>query len=184
MVSPIRPPSEASAFTATAGALRGIQLYGNARNAADRAAISRATNWLRGATPNNTEDATFRLLGLTWAGARGGERRAAIDTLLATQKPDGGWAQLDYRASDAYATGQVLVALHEAGVSPRSPAYQRGVRFLLDTQLADGSWRVPTRTVPTQIYFESGFPHGEHQFISAAGTHWATQALAWSVAGR
>ena len=65
--------------------------------------------------------------------------------------------------------------------SPGSPAYQRGVRYLLDTQLADGSWRVRTRTLPTQIHFESGFPHGEHQFISAAGTHWATQALAWSV---
>jgi N-acyl-D-amino-acid deacylase len=75
----------------------------------------------------------------------------------------------------------VLVALHEAGVAAKSPAYQRGVRFLLDTQLADGSWLVPTRTLATQIYFESGFPHGEHQFISAAGTQWATQALAWSV---
>ena len=97
------------------------------------------------------------------------------------KKSDGGWAQLDYRASDAYATGQVLVALHEAGVSARSPAYQRGVRYLLDTQLADGSWLVPSRTLPTQIYFESGFPHEVHQFISAAGTQWATQALAWSV---
>jgi N-acyl-D-amino-acid deacylase len=75
----------------------------------------------------------------------------------------------------------VLVALHEAGVSARSPAYQRGVRYLLDTQLADGSWLVRSRTLPTQIYFESGFPHGVHQFISAAGTQWATQALAWSV---
>ena len=183
-VSPIRPPSEASVFTATAVALRGIQLYGNPRDAADRTAMSRAATWLRGATAANTEDATFRLLGLTWARAPAGERRAAADALLAAQRPDGGWAQLEYRASDAYATGQVLVALHEAGLSPQSPAYQRGARFLLDTQLTDGSWLVPTRTLPTQIYFESGFPHREHQFISAAGTHWATQALAWSVARR
>jgi hypothetical protein len=183
-LSPVRPPSEASVFTATAVSLRGIQRYGNPRNAADRAAIARATAWLRGAAPANTEDATFRLLGLTWARAPAGEVRAAADALLAAQKPDGGWAQLDYRASDAYATGQVLVALHEAGVSPQSPAYQRGARFLLDTQLTDGSWLVPSRTLPTQIHFESGFPHREHQFISAAGTHWATQALAWSVARR
>jgi N-acyl-D-amino-acid deacylase len=65
-------------------------------------------------------------------------------------------------------------------VPAQSAAYQRGVRYLLDTQLADGSWRVRSRTLPTQTYFESGFPHGEHQFISAAGTQWATQALAWS----
>ena len=180
-VSPIRPPSEASVFTATAVSLRGIQLYGNSRNAADRAAIASATAWLRKARPQNTEDATFQLLGLSWARAPAAERRAAIDALLAAQKPDGGWAQLEYRASDAYATGQVLVALHEAGVSAQSPAYQRGVRYLLDTQLADGSWLVPSRTLPTQIYFESGFPHGVHQFISAAGTQWATQALAWSI---
>jgi N-acyl-D-amino-acid deacylase len=183
-VSPVRPPSEASVFTATAVSLRGIQLYGNPRSDADRTAIANATAWLRRSMPANNEDATFRLLGLTWAWAPAGERRAAVDALLATQKANGGWAQLEYRASDAYATGQVLVALHEAGVSAQSPAYQRGVRFLLDTQLADGSWLVPTRTLPTQIYFESGFPHGEHQFISAAGTHWATQALAWSVAPR
>jgi ankyrin repeat protein len=183
-VSPIRPPSEASVFTATAVSLRGIQLYGNPRSAGDRAAISTATAWLRGATPANTEDATFKLLGLTWARAPASERRAVADALLAAQKSDGGWAQLEYRASDAYATGQVLVALHEAGVPVRSPAYQRGVRFLLDTQLADGSWRVPTRTLATQTYFESGFPHSEHQFISTAGTQWATQALAWSVTRR
>ena len=180
-VSPVRPPSEASMFTATAVSLRGIQLYGNPRSAADRAAIASATAWLRKAAPENTEDATFQLLGLTWARAPASERRAAIDALLAAQKPNGGWAQLDYRAPDAYATGQVLVALHEAGVSARSPAYQRGVRYLLDTQLTDGSWLVPSRTLPTQIYFESGFPHGVHQFISAAGTQWATQALAWSI---
>jgi len=182
-VSPVRPPSEASVFTATAVSLRGIQLYGNPRSAADRAAIDAGAAWLRKSTPENTEDATFRLLGITWTGAPSSERRAAVDALLAAQKSDGGWAQLDYRASDAYATGQVLVALHEAGISAKSPAYQRGVRYLLDTQLADGSWLVRTRTLPTQIYFESGFPHGEHQFISAAGTNWAMQALAWSVPG-
>lgn len=180
-VSPVRPPSEASAFTATAVALRGIQLYGNSRNASDRAAIASGAQWLRNSTPGSTEDTTFRLLGLTWAKASATERRGAIEALLASQRPDGGWAQLEYRDSDAYATGQALVALHEAGVPARSRAYRRGARFLLDTQLVDGSWLVRSRTLPTQAYFESGFPHGEHQFISAAGTQWATQALAWSV---
>jgi ankyrin repeat protein len=180
--SPVRPPSEASMFTATSVSLRGIQLYGNSRNAADRAAIANAAAWLRKARPANTEDATFRLLGLTWAQAPAGERRAAVDALLAAQRSDGGWSQLEYRDSDAYATGQVMVALHEAGVPAQSAAYQRGVKYLLDTQLTDGSWKVRSRTLPTQIYFESGFPHGLHQFISAAGTQWATQALARSVA--
>jgi hypothetical protein len=51
------------------------------------------------------------------------------------------------------------------------------VAFLLDTQRADGSWLVISRSRGTQPYFESGFPHGTNQFISAAGTAWATSAL-------
>jgi len=180
-MSPVRPPSEASDFTATALGMRGIQLYGDRRNAADRRAISRAAQWLRAHTPRSNEDRVFRLWGLTWSGVPARERRAAMTALLDTQRADGGWSQLDYRDSDAYATGQALVALHDAGLSPASEAYQRGVKFLLDTQLADGSWLVRTRSHVTQIYFESGFPHGAHQFISAAATHWATQALALTV---
>ncbi len=90
---------------------------------------------------------------------------------------DGGWAQTEYRSSDAYATGEALYALRAAGVSTDSRAYRRGVRYLLQTQLDDGSWWVRTRALPTQNHFESGFPHGADQFISAAATHWATQAL-------
>jgi hypothetical protein len=62
-------------------------------------------------------------------------------------------------------------------MAPTDPVYRRGVRFLLETQLADGSWLVTTRSHATQPYFETGFPHGVNQFISAAATNWATQAL-------
>ena len=47
---------------------------------------------------------------------------------------------------------------------PDDPVYQRGVRFLLDTQQEDGSWWVKTRSDPIQIYYESGFPHGKDQW--------------------
>jgi len=47
----------------------------------------------------------------------------------------------------------------------------------LKTQLEDGSWFVQSRSFPIQKYFESGFPHGRNQFISAAATSWATIAL-------
>ena len=51
--------------------------------------------------------------------------------------------------------------------------------FLLKTQLADGSWYVHSRrAIPLQPYFESDFPHGHDQWISAAATSWATTALA------
>ena len=59
--------------------------------------------------------------------------------------------------------------------------YQKGVRYLLRTQAADGSWHVKTRALPLQPYFESGFPYGQDQWISAPGTSWASMALALSV---
>jgi len=47
----------------------------------------------------------------------------------------------------------------------------------MDSQLADGSWYVASRAVPSQPYFDSNFPHGPDQFISAAATNWASMAL-------
>src|SRR5213079_94651 len=82
-------------------------------------------------------------------------------------------------ASDAYATGEALVALRESGVVATSDrAYRTGLAYLLRTQIDDGSWIVETRSVPIQAYFESGFPYGVNQWISAAATGWATTALA------
>jgi len=82
--------------------------------------------------------------------------------------------------SNAYATGKALVALHTAGVAVSDPAYQRGVEFLMNTQMEDGSWYVKTRAGGIQPYFESGFPHSVDQWISAAATNWATMALSLS----
>ena len=81
--------------------------------------------------------------------------------------------------SDAYATGQALVALAESGaLATTDLAYKRGVQFLLSTQFEDGSWFVKTRAIALQPLFEIGFPHGRDQWISAAGTNWAAMALA------
>lgn len=173
-----RPPIEASDVTATAVSLRGLQLYGSREpGSADGKAVVAATAWLARTQPKDTEDRAFRLLGLTWGRAAAPVRDTAMRDLAAAQRPDGGWGQLPSLSSDAYATGQALVALSEAGMRSGDVVYRRGVEFLLRTQLADGSWFVPTRSHPTQAYFESGFPHGEHQYISAAATNWATQAL-------
>ena len=151
--------------------------------------------WLEQTKPTETEDRVFRLWGLKYAGASDKSLAAAALDLLRTQRPDGGWSQLDapaepaktkdaegkanHRApSDAYATGSALVALHLAGgVSTDDPAYRRGLDFLLRTQRTDGTWFIKSRSRPFQTYFESGFPHGPDQFISAAGSGWATAAL-------
>jgi len=75
-------------------------------------------------------------------------------------------------------SGQTVVALKEAGaVKTSDAAYKNGARFLINTQLEDGSWFVRSRTIPFQPYFDAGFPYGPDQFISAAATNRATMAL-------
>jgi ankyrin repeat protein len=175
-----RPPLESSDIEGTAAAMRAIQVYApkSSRNEYRKAA-QLAAHWLETAKPKTLEDRAFLLLGLHWAGASKSVMERAAKDLLAEQRPDGGWAQLSTLPSDAYATGQALFALSESGtLAATSPAYQRGVKFLLNSQMADGSWHVRTRTLPVQPYFDSEFPHGPDQFISAAATSWATMALA------
>jgi hypothetical protein len=171
---PIRPPLESSEFAATALSLRALQLYG--RNPEEL--VARARHWLTGAWPRTNEDCAMQLLGLVWSKAPGDAVRKAMLGLLAGQRPDGGWAQLAGLETDAYATGQALVALHEAGIATGSPENRRGVGFLMRTQFPDGSWLVRSRTFPVQRIKDSGFPHGRDQWISAAGTSWAAMALA------
>ena len=176
-VLPARPPLEASAFTSTALSIRALQMF--SEECGDR--VGKARAWLQQARPVTQEDRSMKLLGLVWSTAGPEDVSQAVAELLAQQRADGGWAQRDGVESDAYATGQAMVALHEAGAMPGSEAaYQRGIAFLLRTQMADGSWLVRTRSSPLQQLKESGFPHGRDQWISAAGTSWAAMALAMS----
>jgi len=175
-VLPARPPLEASAFTSTALSIRALRLY--ERDSEDK--VARARQWLMQARPATQEDRAMKLLGLVWSKAEASDIGQATAEVLAQQRPDGGWAQLAGLESDAYSTGQAMVALHEAGMPAADKAYQHAMAFLLRTQLADGSWMVRTRSSPVQQFKESGFPHGRDQWISAAGTSWAAMALALS----
>lgn len=173
-----RPPIEDSAFTLTATSIRALKVYPWANQSEQT--VRRARGWLLKAKPRSAEDRAMKLLGLVWSKASADDIRRARNAILAQQEPDGGWSQMPGLPSDSYATGQALVALKAAGEFPaRSPAFARGARFLVSTQQQDGSWRVPTRRVVSGLpYFETGFPHGVDQFISTAGTCWATMALA------
>ena len=174
-----RPPIESSDIQGTATALRAIQVYmPKAQRAEYDKSVQLAAEWLAQAQPKSTEDRAFQLFGLIWAGGNQEIVRKAAGDLLKEQRSDGGWAQTSSLPSDAYATGQALVALKEAGVvTPADATYNRGARFLMNTQGEDGSWYVRSRSIPFQPYFESGFPYGPDQFISAAATNWATMAL-------
>jgi hypothetical protein len=175
----VRPPLETSDFQVTAATIRSLLAFAPRSREADyRSAVQRAVRWLETAPPASTEDHVFQLLGLIWGGGSRETLRKTGSQLLALQRPDGGWAQIPALASDAYSTGQALVALREAGImTPADAPYQRGVRYLLDSQMEDGSWLVRTRSPSFQPYFDSDFPHGYDQFISAAASNWAVMAL-------
>jgi N-acyl-D-amino-acid deacylase len=181
--APDRVPIMSSDFTVTAAAIRSLQAFGAAADAGELSArIARARIWLQTSSPQTTEDKAFRLFGLRWAKSDEALLSAAAGLLRDEQNLDGGWSQLPGLNSDAYATGLVLVALHEGGgVRADDSTYQRGVRYLLETQEPDGSWLVHKRAVPINGHVESGFPHGKFQFISYAGTCWATMALSYAL---
>ncbi len=174
-----RPPTSGSSFTATYVSLRGLSQFGSAGQQKDIAERREsAAKWLLKTEPKDTEDRVFRLRTLPYIGADESLIAESVRELLELQDDHGGWSQNSDMQPDAYATGSVLAALHEVGGLTREhPAFARGCQFLLDSQLPDGTWHVVTRANPIQDYFESGFPHGEDQFISIAATGWAVLAL-------
>src|SRR5580765_8589882 len=182
-----RPSSSYSNVTFTALGVRAIQLYSHPSQKAELARhVALARQWLASHRAVDTEERTYKLLGLKWSGGDRGSILAAAKDLFSTQEADGGWASLDGRLSDAYSTGQALVALHDSGEVPITDAHwQRGIDWLLKTQAADGSWHTRTRLYPpaplSPPYYESGLPYGHDQFLSAQGGTWAVMALAYAL---
>jgi ankyrin repeat protein len=181
-----RSPLQDNDFSRTAMAIRALKTYGTPGRAAEmKERIERAKQWLLRANPVTTEDFDMRLAGVAAAGATASELRKLAEPVLAKQRPDGGFAQRDGFASDAYATGMTLWALANAGVvQPNQDIYKKGVKFLLGAQAPDGSWHVSSRATKFQIYFESGFPYSHDQWISTMGTGWAASALSLAIEGK
>jgi ankyrin repeat protein len=174
-----RPPSEYSIISHTALAAGGLKSYplpGRSREVAE--SLQRARTWLLAAEAKSAEERGMRLMGLVWTDAPRARVDDAVREVREKQEANGGWSQFGRTAPDAYATGLSLYALYVAGVPATDEAYRRGVAFLLGTQYQDGTWLVRTHSFPLQRYFESGFPYGRHQWISTAGTSWASLAIA------
>ena len=180
----MRPPMGGSEIMSTVLAMRSLQLYGPpGRSEEMRTRVEKARLWLASRRAVLHQDLAYKLMGLAWAGAPADVLLDDARQLSALQRPDGGWAQLPDLQSDAWATGQSLVALRLAGQLPTTdPVFQRGVDYLLRTQFDDGSWYVQSRAWPFQPPFDSAFPFGRDQWISAGATAWATMALVQEVA--
>jgi hypothetical protein len=179
---PPRPPIEEGDIGRTALGIRTLRTYGlPGRKAEFDRRVERARSWLLEAKLATTDDRVMQILGLKWSDADPKAIARFAQDLIALQRADGGWAGNRHLASDAYATGETLYALHQGGVAASHAAYRKGVQYLMRTQIKDGSWFVRSRAPKFQPYFESGFPHGHDQWISAAATAWATAALSQAV---
>jgi len=95
-----------------------------------------------------------------------------VERIKARQNAEGGWSQTEDMASDAWATGQALYALANAGIKPTEPAIARAHAFLIKTQRGDGSWPMTSRPVePGGEGSKSLIP------ITCAGSAWAVMGL-------
>ena len=175
-----RPPMNSGKIQTAALAIYAMKNYApEAEKLSCEKAIARSVGWLEKATPVTNQDHAFRLLGLAWGGASAPAIREEAKSLAALQRADGGWSQLPAMASDAYATGEALFAFGSGvRMNVSDPVFRKGVDYLVSTQASDGSWHIKSRSIWLQPYLESGFPYGRDQFISTAGTAWATLALA------
>ena len=176
-----RVPLEMGNIHLTAFAIRAIQLYASPAKAPQtKKLVANSKEWLEKQEPTMQQEVVFQLLGMQWCGSSKALKTAVAQKLVAMQNKDGGWSQLPTMQSDAYATGQALYALAEAGaMNAANEVYVNGINYLLQTQDESGAWIVTTRSNPIQPFINSGFPpYDENQFISAAATNWAALALA------
>ena len=135
-----------------------------------------ALRWIEAHPALTTDERSMKLLGLQWGAAAGATVEKAARALAALQHADGSWGGNRYLSGDAYSTGLALFALRE-GAPVERKTLAKAAQWLRAAQRADGTWFVKSRAPKFQPYFESGFPYGPDQWISAAATAWAVAAL-------
>src|SRR5439155_27077504 len=117
--------------------------------------------------------AALRLIVWRRLGLPSAEWVPLVKKIRGVQNADGGWGQTKKAKSDAYATGQALYALAEAGVKPGDEAVRRAQAFLAKTQRQDGAWAMASRAI-----LPSGTRATNLEPITHAGSAWAVIGLA------
>ena len=140
---------------------------------AAKAVRDKAVRWLAETkTDYDPQSIALRLVLWNRLGRPAKEAEPLVKRIKERQNEDGGWSQTKGMASDAWATGQALYALAQAGVKSDEPAIRRGQVFLIKTQRADGSWPMTSRpTKPGGEGSKSLIP------ITGAGSAWAVLGL-------
>ena len=170
------PPIIQGQFMTTANSLVAIERA--AAHSGDpryKLAAERGLAWIGAHEPETTQDKIFKVIALMHYGTPDQKRSAwsVVEMLTTEQQSDGGWKEnAASDGSNAIATGQVLYAFKQAGVSIHSPMFRRGVDYLLKTQVNDpvpdnGSWN-PVHTASKR---PSAFAHTMWAVIGLAGAY-------------
>jgi hypothetical protein len=134
----------------------------------------KAAQWLARATPGADRQAlVVRLLAYRHLGKSPEDQQRLLESLLRQQEADGGWAQKQGMASDAFATGQALYVLGRNGEKSFAEPIKRAQTFLVRTQRPDGSWPMTSRPAEPK----GPGPARNLRPISYIGTAWATLGL-------
>lgn len=176
-VDEVHPPIVQGRFMTTANSLVAIKRQeaqtGDARYAES---ARRGLEWIATHEPETTQDKIFKVIALMHYGTPDQKRLAwsVVETLAAEQQSDGGWKESPMTdGSNAFATGQVLYAFKQAGISIHGDMFRRGVDFLLGHQdkdpasLDNGSWKA----MNTESKQPSGFAHTMWAVIGLAGAY-------------
>jgi outer membrane protein OmpA-like peptidoglycan-associated protein len=138
------PPIDQGTLMTTANSVGSfLQAFSETSDTHYKQAAQHALAWVAAAKPETTQDEVFKIIALSRYGNAQQKRdlQRLVKQLISEQKDDGGWQETAaMKGSNAFATGQVLYAFKQAGVSVESPEFERGVRFLLGNQKQNGAW--------------------------------------------
>lgn len=138
-----------------------------------KAARKRALQWLQTATPDDElQPLVLRLILWRRLGRPASEWKSLDQQLRSAQNEDGGWSQIKLAKSDAYAIGQALFALAEAGATKDDAAVRRGQSFLEKSQHPDAAWPMTSRAI-----MGNGKVATKFEPITHAGSAWAVMGL-------
>jgi squalene-hopene/tetraprenyl-beta-curcumene cyclase len=142
-----------------------------------KTAREKALQWLLTTKPDDELQPTVLSL-ILWRrlGRPDSEWKPLEQQLRSAQNEDGGWSQLKSGESDAYATGQALYALAEAGVPKDDAAIRSALSFLAKSQREDGAWAMTSRAI-----MGNGKVATKFEPITHAGSAWAVMGLVRTV---
>lgn len=138
-----------------------------------KTAKEKGLQWLQAARPDDElQPIALRLILWRRIGRPSAEWESLAQQLQKAQNDDGGWGQIKKAKSDAFATGQALYALAEAGVKSDDAVVKKAQAFLAKSQGQDGAWPMTSRAI-----MANGKVATKYEPITHAASAWAVMGL-------